>query len=74
MSRIGNFVLELQEFVYPLVYQGLSNEQITEMWKEKYKRSDMHDMGLMYINGAIKTAHSQMYGQIDFDEPINREV
>ena len=73
---MGSFVLELQEFVEPLVYDGYGTETITEKWKEKYENTDYCNMGLMYINGAIKTAELNIFGQhnVDFDEPINREV
>jgi len=74
MSRMGDFILELQEFVYPLVYRGLSNEQIKEQWNTAYKGTDYYNMGLMYLSGTIKTAHTKMYGREDFDEAINREL
>lgn len=76
MSRMGSFALELQEFVEPLVYDGYDTEQITEIWKHDYKNTDYHDMGLMYLNGAIKTAEQRMFGlhYVDYDEAVNREV
>jgi hypothetical protein len=39
MSAMGNLLLEIQEFVDPLVYMGATNETILEQFDDLYKGS-----------------------------------
>lgn len=39
MSAMGNLLIEIQEFVDPLVYMGATNETILEQFDDLYKGS-----------------------------------
>lgn len=49
MSATGQLVLEIQEFVDPLVYMGASNEVIMEQFEALYK----NDPSYAYMKNEV---------------------